>query len=464
MPGFSFKKKCSWCEQYEAAQRGEEVSDVQHVMPTPWQQSVASIAPVTTALLAINTLVFILMVASGVSAMNPGGYDLIRWGSNFTGLTLAGQPWRLFTYMFLHGGVWHLAMNMFFLYQLGAACERLLGSVSYALMYLLSGIAGGILSLAWHPVTNSVGASGALFGILGAMIATYKFGEFSMPRFYVQASLRSMLFCAGINLLLGIFGGIDNAAHIGGLITGFIFGFLVAKLSPDTGDFGRRAAIVLVTSLLVGGSFWLVRTQRTHGANLQVRVSGLLQQNRIDDAIKELERSVKSNPGDMSSRMTLASLYERQGRHDDSFKQSEWVLTHASPTDYSRYIAGSSLTAQFITNKQFAEGEKYFSAMTAKDASDAVAHEALAELAEAQDHSEAAIAEFQKVIDIQPNQYIALAGLGRIYAKLHRYDDSIVAYKKAIELSRDEDDEDDLGFREALKQVEAAKAQHEKAK
>jgi tetratricopeptide (TPR) repeat protein len=366
--------------------------------------------------------------------------------------------------MFIHGGAWHLAMNMFFLYQLGSACERLLGSVSYTLMYLLSGIAGGICSLAWHPVTNSVGASGALFGILGAMIATYKFGEFSMPRFYVQASLRSMLFCAGINLLLGIFGNIDNAAHIGGLVTGFIFGFLVAKLSPDAGDFARRAAIVLVTALLVGGSFWLVRTQRTHGANLQVRVSGLLQQNRIDEAVKELERSVKSSPDDTHSRMMLASLYEQQGRHDDSFKQSEWVLTHASSTDYSRYLAGTSVTAQFITNKQFGEGEKYFSAMTTKDASDVVAHEALAELAEAQDHSEVAIAEFQKVVDLQPNQYIALAGLGRIYAKLHRYDDSIAAYKKAIELSRDEDEEDELGFRASLKQVEAEKAQHEKAK
>jgi tetratricopeptide (TPR) repeat protein len=122
------------------------------------------------------------------------------------------------------------------------------------------------------------------------------------------------------------------------------------------------------------------------------------------------------------------------------------------------------VTAQFITNKQFGEGEKYFSAMTTKDASDVVAHEALAELAEAQDHSEVAIAEFQKVVDLQPNQYIALAGLGRIYAKLHRYDDSIAAYKKAIELSRDEDEEDELGFRASLKQVEAEKAQHEKAK
>jgi tetratricopeptide (TPR) repeat protein len=102
--------------------------------------------------------------------------------------------------------------------------------------------------------------------------------------------------------------------------------------------------------------------------------------------------------------------------------------------------------------------------MTAKDASDAVAHEALAELAEAQDHSEVAISEFQKVIDLQPNQYVALAGLGRNYAKLHRYDDSIAAYKKAIELSRAEDDEDELGFRESLKQVEVEKAQHEKAK
>ncbi len=461
MPAFSFKKKCAWCEQYEAAQRGE-VSDVQPVMAAPWQRSVAYNAPVTTALLVLNVVVFLLMAASGSSISDPSGQDLIRWGSNFSPFTLGGQYWRLVTHMFVHIGYFHLLMNIWFLYALGSACERLLGSVSYAVMYLIAGVAGGVASLAWHPITNSAGASGALFGILGAMIAAYKFGEFSMPRSYIQASLRSMLFCAGINLLWGMTGGIDNAAHIGGLVAGFLFGLLVVKAAPDENDFGRRFLVMLVVASAVGGGFWLVMSGKAGVQDPQVRAGQLLQQRKTDEAIALLEKTLKKNPNDTVSRVWLASLYDKKGRKADAFQQNEWVLTHAATNDYSRSEAASMMASGFITDHRFAEGEKYFSEMAGKSAADPVPHQALGELAEAQGHQDAAIAEFQKVLALQPKQIEAYGGLGRSYAKLQRFDDSIAAYRKAIELSDDEDD--DYGFREQLKAVEKAKQDATKGK
>jgi membrane associated rhomboid family serine protease/Flp pilus assembly protein TadD len=457
MPGFSFKKKCSWCEQYDAAQRGEEVSDVQHVMTAPWQQSVASNAPVTTALLAINILVFILMVAQGVSIENPTTQDLIRWGANFGQLTLAGQWWRIISHMFVHIGFFHLALNMWFLYSLGPECERFLGSITYTALYFLAGIAGGLASLMWHPYAVSAGASGALFGVLGVMIAAYKFGESSLPSSLVRGRLQSLLVCVGISVVWGFVGRVDNAAHAGGFVIGLIVGLLVAKAVPDESNLAGRAVIMVLATALVGGVFWFVRYQLPVDPYIvQTRVSGYLRQNRANDAVAELERLVKRTPTDMRARLMLATLYTRLGKHAEGMQQSEWVLAHAGQNDYSRTMAGTFIASDFISSQRFEDGEKYFSAIAAKDPNDAVPHQSLGELAEAQNHHDVAVSEYQKVMALQPTQIAALAGLGRSYTKLKRYDDAISAYNKAIELSGENDD-DELGFHRELKAVEKLK-------
>jgi membrane associated rhomboid family serine protease/predicted negative regulator of RcsB-dependent stress response len=463
MPGFSLKKKCSWCEQYEAAQRGE-VSEVQHVMPTPWHQSVATAAPVTTALLALNFLVFVLMIAQGVSVENPGSQDLIRWGANFGPLTLSGQWWRLVSHMFLHIGFFHLALNMWFLYSLGPECERFLGSVTYAVLYFFSGIAGGLASLMWNPHAVSAGASGALFGVLGAMIAAYKFGESSLPSSLIRGRLQSLLVCVGISVVWGFVGRIDNAAHAGGFVIGLIGGILVAKAAPDESNFAGRALILVLIAALVGGAFWWVRYQRPVDPQItRTRVYEYLQKNRINDAVAELERSVKRSPNDTGSRLMLATLYTRLGKHAEAMQQSEWVLTHSNQNDYARTMAGTFIACNFISNKRFDEGEKYFSAMVAKDPTDEVPHQSLGELAEAQNQHDVAVNEYQKVIALQPSQFGAFAGLGRSYTKLKRYDDAIAAYNKAIELS-DEGEDDEFGFHQELKAVEKLKQDSTPAK
>ena len=245
LPGLTFgNKKCQWCVQYEAAQRGEEGDDAkQIVMPTPWVRQSQGGISLTQVLLGVNVAVFLLAMA------NP---SLDELGANYGPLTLTGQWWRLATYMFLHGGFIHIAFNMWCLWDLGALCESLYGRATFAAVYLITGVAGGVASIAWRPLGATVGASGAIFGLAGALVASFYLGEFSLPSAVIKGTLRSVAFFVVINVLLGgMFPGVDNACHIGGLISGLILGALIARIAPERDQLVQRIGIVVFVALLV---------------------------------------------------------------------------------------------------------------------------------------------------------------------------------------------------------------------
>src|SRR5580658_11216771 len=227
LPGLTFGKKiCQWCVQYEAAKRGEESEDAkQIVMPAPWVRQSQVGVSLTQVLLGVNVAVFLLALAYP---------SLENVGANYGPLTMTGQWWRLVTYMFFHSGWIHIAFNMWCLWDLGTLCESLYGRATFAAIYLITGIAAGLASVGWNPEVLSVGASGAIFGLAGALIASFYLGEFSLSSVAIQGTLRSLLIFAVFNLFLGgFFGGIDNACHIGGLVSGLILGALIAVVAPQ---------------------------------------------------------------------------------------------------------------------------------------------------------------------------------------------------------------------------------------
>ena len=131
------------------------------------------------------------------------------WGANFGPLTVGGQWWRLLTCVFLHGGLLHIAFNMWCLWDLGRLAESVYGHWTFAIVYLICGLSASIGSVLWNPAVLSVGASGAIFGIAGALIASFYLGEFSLPRAAVTGMLRSVVMFVGYNL---VFWG-DHCAH-----------------------------------------------------------------------------------------------------------------------------------------------------------------------------------------------------------------------------------------------------------
>ena len=164
------------------------------------------------------------MIASGVGIMSPSTLSLLKWGADFGPLTLTGDWWRAVTCNFIHIGAFHLLMNMYAFMYVGLLLEDLIGSRRMFMSYLLTGLCSAVFSLYMHGETISAGASGAIFGLYGIFLAFLFFHRIAKEQ--RKALLTSILIFVGYNLVYGMKAGIDNAAHIGGLLSGFLLGII----------------------------------------------------------------------------------------------------------------------------------------------------------------------------------------------------------------------------------------------
>jgi len=213
-------------------------------------------SPVTIAIVGINVLVFIGMALTGASPMGPNNQQLLRWGADFGPRTLDGEWWRVFTSNYVHIGLIHIFFNMWCLWNLGRMAERILGAWTYLLTYTACGIAGSLVSLWIHPGVVGAGASGAIFGLAGALITAIYLGKLPYPGQMLRGLMKSLLSFAGYNLFFGaVVPGIDNSAHIGGLIAGLAIGALLASQLAQTPEQRRaheRFIFAAVALVLIG--------------------------------------------------------------------------------------------------------------------------------------------------------------------------------------------------------------------
>lgn len=175
---------------------------------------------VTYFLIALNIIMFVILEFNGGSTSVEA---LIKLGAKYNPAIMEGEWWRLISSMFLHIGILHLAMNMLALYYLGVAVERIYGSSRFLIIYFLAGIAGGLTSFTFS-MNVSAGASGAIFGLFGALLY---FG-INHKKVFLQTIGRNIITVIAINLVLGFaVPQIDMGAHLGGLIAGFIASAIV---------------------------------------------------------------------------------------------------------------------------------------------------------------------------------------------------------------------------------------------
>jgi rhomboid protease GluP len=223
---------------------------------------VVSRARVTPAIILACVGIYVAMVATGVPILNPKGALLYAWGANFgPAVVFDHQAWRLFTSMFLHFGLIHLLMNMYCLAMAGPLVERFFGHFGFAALYVLSGLGGSIASLWVHPTAMSAGASGAIFGIFGALLGYLAIRHREVPTAVLKPLRAGAVAFVGYNTAFALFiPQIDMAAHIGGLASGFVCGLLLTAVGPtQTRDVRglalalRRSGIVAVVAVALAG-------------------------------------------------------------------------------------------------------------------------------------------------------------------------------------------------------------------
>jgi rhomboid protease GluP len=437
LPSFFFAGKlCKWCVQYEAAQRDEEPKEaVQPIMPVPWAGTATNPRLVTHVLVGINVAVFAGMVLSGISLFEPAPQQLVQWGANFGPRTVGGEWWRLLTCAFVHIGIIHIAFNMWCLWDLGALAEALYGHWTFAGVYLISGVGASLTSLAWHANRTSAGASGAIFGLAGALIASFYLGEFSLPREAVRGILRSVVIFAGYNLFFGaVSGRTDNAAHIGGLIFGLILGALIVRLAP-----GRDAVVprvtVLVLALLavVAGAAWL---QHVRGyLVLSQWGTELIQEGKADEAVAELRRAVRQRPDYVPAHYALAHAYSTDGQLANA--ESEWQRVIALQPSPEAYYG---LGIVYLQEKRPSAARDTFSRMLLRNEGNAAAHFGLGMAAAAEANYPLAVREYRSAAGLDPAIEGLYYNLGLAFAELHQYDDAIAAYLEQRQYGGDDYD------------------------
>jgi rhomboid protease GluP len=430
------KKICQWCVQHEAAQRGELGEDAkQPVMAAPWVRRESSVT-LAQVLVGANVMVFIAMVLASGPSLDFTGQVEVHFGANFGPYTLSGDWWRLVTYMFLHGGLMHIAFNMWCLWDLGALCESLYGRWTFACIYLITGIAGGLASVAWNPGVLSVGASGAIFGLAGALLASFYLGEFSVPKVAIQGTLRSLLFFVGFNVLFGaVVSGVDNACHVGGLISGLILGALIARVAPQHDDLLRRVAVLGVVALALAAS--ALGVQRWRGAPMRMgRALAAMSDADPNRALTQLQAIVKQQPKMAQAHFALGQAYFDRGQFPQAEGEFKRTLELQPQNAGARFILGITL----LNQKRVEDAKAVFTQMLTQDANSADAHYGLG-LALADDEKyQAAIAEFKTAAGLNPQLSGIYFETGRSYAKLKMYNEAIAAYLQEQEKNGDQPD------------------------
>lgn len=256
--------KCPHCGVSLKAPRAREGAAAGRVMggliPVP--------STATSALVAANIALFAVswyLTQEASSAAQPapslGGVDpsvLLRLGGKFGPLIYAGEWWRLVTACFLHGGLIHIGFNLWCLFDLGPAVESLFSTPKFIFLYLATGVAGFVFSLLWSPFQLSIGASGAILGLIGVLIGA-SFHHGGLGKDYRGQLWKWVIYIAIFGLLMP---GVDNAAHAGGLVSGIVLGYVIPEGEPDTrAEDNLWSAVAVFCVIIIAGSFALMALQ-----------------------------------------------------------------------------------------------------------------------------------------------------------------------------------------------------------
>jgi rhomboid protease GluP len=361
----------------------------------------------TWLLISINVGLFCVTATLSGSFWNVSSGFLAAFGGNYGPLTLSGQWIRLVTALFLHAGFLHLFFNMWALYVLGKMAERVWYKREYLTLYLISGVAGSLLALWDLPLGVTIGASGAIFGVIGGLVAALLFRSVPLEGTGFR-QLMSMLAFVGYSFYSS-FGskGVSTASHIGGVFAGFALGaFLTVRKPAAQWESSFRASPV--RSRTIAAAALAVCVIVAVAVSLEVSEQYVLQvgtarrfaqDRRYDAAIDELKKVLAIKPDAAEVHYELGIIYKQKAMNDEAIDSFKHVLK-LNPRD----------------NDVYADlGEAQYRARYYDDA----------------------IGSFTKLIETHPDSPVSHYNLGLVYLMKDDYDPAIREFQKTLELKSD---------------------------
>jgi len=314
-------------------------------------------------------------------------------------------------------------------------------------------LSASLTSLAWNPAVLSVGASGAIFGIAGALIASFYLGEFSLPRAAISGTLRSVAVFVGYNLVFGaVIARTDNAAHVGGLVMGLILGALIAKVAPLQEQILIRVGVLLFGLMLVGGGIaWLQHSRGYIGAMNQAYQS--LDDGKATDAIAKLNALVRQRPDYWPAHLQLGRAYTIQRDYAKAGVEFKRVIQlNPGNEDAYDYLGYTELEQQHSDQARAA-----FAQLLKMNPISADAHAGLAAVFSLESKYSEALEEYKRTLQLAPDYQNVFYDMGLAQSKLELYDDAIQSFLKQRDKGDDPDNES------ALASVYEAKGMHREA-
>ena len=381
---------------------------------------------VTYSIIVLSVLPYAVMVGLHLSHRQLGFESLLlQWGANFGPLTIGGQWWRLLTSIFLHLGLFHVAVNMWCLWDLGSFAEGIYGRIVFLAIYLASGVMGAIFSLAWHPFAVEAGASGAIFGIAGALIASFLLGNLPFPKRTAKAALLSIIIFAGYNLVVGFIGnGAGNAAHVGGFLAGLLMGGLLARASVRSAVFVGLFAIGAGCVVLAHSDAYVVPAERGRTA---------LNRGQPDAAVAALQESVRKKPTFGEGYFLLGQAYLQKRQFADAEAAYRHFLSFQPNDESGRYQLGMALIAQHRAS----EAMDVFTHLASRDAKNPNLQTAIGTAAELLGDYPRATEAFRRATELDPRNAETYANLGLAALQAHQIDQAVSAFSKAVQLQPD---------------------------
>lgn len=420
---------CSTCEPLQPSAPQQRLDD-----ETPKSAGTSVSWPLATiSLIAISVGVFVAMVATGVSFDSPTAGQLLSRGGNFAPFTLSGQYWRLVSSAFLHVGFVHLGLNMMSLWILGRMVEKFFGPFITFGLYLLTAIGAGLLSLSWAPMRVSAGASGSIFGFDGILISVLYYGRLGLPPDSRRRALSWVLKIALINLVYGLFGNIDNMAHLGGLLTGLLAGLFLARTfsSPAQDRVSQQTRIMAMTALGLLLVLVPVRYAKAYLVELQQGESAI-QQRDINSAISHLQRYISLKPDDAHGHAALGVALHSALRLNEAVPEYQRALALQPDTPWVELALANIFTSQH----KAAEAVPLYRDSLSKLKASAVDYRSYGvALSVLQNYTEAEAA-LQHSLGLNEKDPIAHILLAGAYDKLGRTKDAEKERQRAVELNK----------------------------